>query len=64
MSGKDLMSGQCTATGPSPKHGFWWPIPAYFQACSWVGQGAKQPLLILKGAQSGIQEDCKKELNP
>jgi hypothetical protein len=40
MSGKDLVSGQCTPTGPSPKHGFWLPIPAFFQACSWVGQGA------------------------
>jgi len=40
MSGKDLVSGQCAPTGPSPKHGFWWPIPAFFQASSWVGQGA------------------------
>jgi len=60
MSGKDLVSGQCTPTEPSPKHGFWWPIPAFFQDCSWVGQRAKQPQLTLEGTKSGIKEDCKK----
>jgi hypothetical protein len=30
-----------TLTWPSPKHGFWWPIPAFFQACSWGGTGSK-----------------------